>query len=30
MQLTLDRIRALFLDNLKRYVAGEPLRNRMR
>ena len=30
MQVTLDNIAALFLDNLKRWVAGEPLRSRMK
>lgn len=30
MELTLEHIRALFLDNLRRYTAGQPLRNRMR
>lgn len=29
MELTLDLIKGVFLDNLKRYLAGEPLRNQM-
>lgn len=30
MQLTLDSITALFLDNLNRWMAGQPLRSRMK
>ena len=30
MQVTLDQLQALFLDNLGRFLSGQPLRSRMK